>query len=266
MPLATKQDIEIYYESHGAGKPIVFVSGLGQKSAAWQFQVPYFSGRMRVITLDNRGTGKSSRPDYPYTMDMYVSDLASVLDCLDINEPVTLCGLSMGGMISQNFALKYPERVNRLILLSTSMKVDASPLINGIRLLKGMEESKRAWSTFAVYYSKSFRDRLRQDPVLLESLMSEVLVDETGVKEYENQAAAVTATHDTSGLASRITVPVLIVAGTADLLIHPDHSRAMASTFPDARLEIIEGAGHVLTIEAHEKVNSMIEGFLKHGD
>lgn len=266
MPVATNQDIGIYYESYGAGRPIVFVSGLGQKSAAWQFQVPFFSDRMRVITLDNRGTGKSSRPDYPYTMDMYVSDIASVLDCLGVDEPVTLCGLSMGGMISQNFTLKNPARVSRLVLLSTSMKVDASPLINGIRLLKGMEKTKRAWSTFAVYYSKSYRDRLRQDPALLERLMSEVLVDETGVKDYENQAAAVTATHDTSGMVSRITVPVLIVAGTADLLIHPDHSRAMASQFPDARLEIIEGAGHVLNIEAHEKVNSMIDGFLKHGD
>jgi 3-oxoadipate enol-lactonase len=265
MPLATTRDIEIYYESHGTGSPLVFVSGLGQKSAAWQLQVPYFSGTMRVVTLDNRGAGKSSRPDYPYTMDMYVGDIASVLDSLGISEPVTLCGLSMGGMISQNFTLKYPERVRRLVLLSTSMKVDASPLVNGIRLMGSMDEKKRVWSTFAVYYSKSFRDRLRQDAALLERLTSEILENETRIEDYENQAAAVTATHDTSGLASRISVPVLIVAGTGDLLIHPDHSRAMASAFPRARLEIIEGAGHVLNVEAHEKVNRLIEVFITNG-
>jgi 3-oxoadipate enol-lactonase len=265
MPLATKRDIGIYYESHGTGRPIVFISGLGQKSAAWQFQVPYFSDRMRVITLDNRGTGKSSRPDYPYTMDMYIGDVAAVLDSLGISEPVTLCGLSMGGMISQNFALKYPERVCGLILISTSMKVDASPLINGIRFLEGLEEKKRVWSTFAVYYSKPFRDRLRADPELLERLASEILADETRVRDYENQAAAVTTSHDTTGLANRITAPVLIIAGTGDLLIHPDHSSAMTSTIPRARLEIIEGAGHVLNIEAHEKVNTLIDDFINRG-
>ncbi|MBN2160219.1 MAG: alpha/beta fold hydrolase [Spirochaetes bacterium] len=263
MPIIKKHDIDIYYESHGEGEPLLFVSGLGQKSSAWQFQIPHFSKTMRVIVFDNRGVGKSSRPDVPYTMDMYVEDIAFLLDSLGITEPINLCGLSMGGMISQNFTLAHPERVKSLMLLSTTSKVDATPLIDGIRLMEGMEEERRVRSVFVVYYSKEFRNRVKKDTVLFNRLRDDVLVDETLVKDYINQASAVTETHNTTASLGKIKVPVLIMAGTADLIIHPDHSRSMRAEIPNARLEIIEGAGHVISIESHEKVNATIDEFLK---
>lgn len=263
MPVIRKHDIDIYYESHGAGRPLVFVSGLGQKSSAWQFQVPFFSKKMRVIVFDNRGVGKSSRPDFPYTMDMYVEDLAFLLDSLGIEEPINLCGLSMGGMIAQNFTIKHPDRVKTLMLLSTTPMVDATPLAEGIRLMEGMEEDRRVRSVFVMYYSKEFRNAARKDPELYRRLRDDVLVDETRVLDYINQASAVTATHDTREFLGSIRVPVLIMAGTADLIIQADHSRAMQAAIKNARLEIIEGSGHVINIEAHEKVNAVLDEFLR---
>jgi len=100
----------------GSGKPLVFVCGTFTKYQSRNYQINYFKEKMRVITFDNRGTGKSSRPDYPYSMELLVEDLNNLLGHLGLNEGVHLCGSSMGAMISQIFTLKYPQIIKTLTL------------------------------------------------------------------------------------------------------------------------------------------------------
>jgi len=136
IPIFKHNDLEINYIIKGEGEPLVLIHGFGTKYQGWSFQIPYFSKKMKVIALDNRGVGKSSRPNYNYTMNIFVEDIKTLLDYLDIQDKIHLCGISLGGMIVQNFVLKYPERIKTLILCATSAYYDPGPLMDSFKLIK----------------------------------------------------------------------------------------------------------------------------------
>jgi len=119
MPKANIGDMEIYYEEHGQGPPLVMILGLGQDTATWSFQIPELSNRLRLIVFDNRDCGKSSRCLDDYTTRTMAQDTIGLMDHLGIDQ-AHICGISMGGMIAQQVALVAPERVNSLILASTT--------------------------------------------------------------------------------------------------------------------------------------------------
>ncbi|HIJ58314.1 MAG TPA: alpha/beta fold hydrolase [Deltaproteobacteria bacterium] len=119
MPKANIRDMEIYYEEHGQGTPLVMILGLGQDTATWSFQIPELSNRLRLIVFDNRDCGKSSRCFDDYTTRTMAQDTIGLMDHLEIDQ-AHICGTSMGGMIAQQVVLMAPERVNSLILASTT--------------------------------------------------------------------------------------------------------------------------------------------------
>ncbi|MBM3120328.1 MAG: alpha/beta fold hydrolase, partial [Chloroflexi bacterium] len=115
MPTAKVGDINIYYESHGDGEPLLLIQGYGQYSGHWAPLIPSFSREYRVISFDNRGTGRSDKPDIPYTMKMMADDVKRLLDAIGIDS-AHVFGVSMGGMIAQEFALNHPDKLISLIL------------------------------------------------------------------------------------------------------------------------------------------------------
>lgn len=119
MPKAKIGEIQIYYEEYGQGLPLIMILGLGQDNATWGFQISEFSKQFRVIVLDNRDSGKSSRCSEIYTTEMMARDTLGLMDYLGI-ERTHLLGTSMGGMIAQHVALMASERVISLILVSTT--------------------------------------------------------------------------------------------------------------------------------------------------
>lgn len=119
MPKANVGDIEIYYEEHGQGPPLIMILGLGQDIATWSFQISELSNRLRLIVFDNRDSGKSSRCLDGYTTKTMAQDTVGLMDHLRIDQAHIL-GTSMGGMIAQQVVLMAPERVNSLILASTT--------------------------------------------------------------------------------------------------------------------------------------------------
>ena len=119
MPKANIRDMEIYYEEYGQGTPLVMILGLGQDTATWSFQIPELSNRLRLIVFDNRDCGKSSRCLDDYTTRTMAQDTIGLMDHLGIDQ-AHICGTSMGGMIAQQVVLMAPERVNSLILASTT--------------------------------------------------------------------------------------------------------------------------------------------------
>src|SRR5439155_245441 len=123
MATATVDSIELYYEEHGRGDPLLLIMGLAADSTAWMFQVPDFAERYRTITFDNRGVGRSSKPPGPYTIHQMADDAAGLLDALRIARAHVL-GVSMGGMIAQELALRHPERVRGLVLACTYPEPD----------------------------------------------------------------------------------------------------------------------------------------------
>ncbi|UCH51758.1 MAG: alpha/beta hydrolase, partial [Chloroflexota bacterium] len=115
MPVTKVGDINIYYESHGDGEPLLLINGYGQYSGQWARLIPSLSHEYRTIAFDNRGTGQSDKPRMTYTMKMMAADAKGVLDALGIDQ-AHVFGVSMGGMITQTFALDYPGKVISLIL------------------------------------------------------------------------------------------------------------------------------------------------------
>ncbi len=119
MPTAPIGNLELYYEEHGQGHPLIMVLGLGQDIATWRFQVAELSQHVRLIVFDNRDSGQSSRCSDNYTTESMARDILGLMDHLGI-ERTHLLGTSMGGMIAQHVALMAPKRLTSLILAGTT--------------------------------------------------------------------------------------------------------------------------------------------------
>ena len=264
MPTFSYDNTELFYLKEGEGEPLVLLSGLGSKMS-WMFQIPFFKEKMTVIAPHNRGTGKSSRPNYPYNMDMFVEDLKQLLDHLGI-KLFHLCGLSMGGMIAQNFVLKYPQMVKTLILCATFAKNNAyssESIIEAQKLMEKFDLEHKFKVRAAAVYSRSFRKKLRQDKELNDTLKREFIEDPTTLQDWINQGAAVSE-HDTEDKLHAITQPTLILLGDDDHIMPTlKFSQTLHDKIPKSQLEIIKDAGHRFNYDKPELVNNIIWKFIK---
>jgi 3-oxoadipate enol-lactonase len=264
MSTAKVGDINIYYEIHGKGEPLVLIYGYAGDSGLWFRQIPILSKKYRVIAFDNRGVGRSDKPDIPYTMAMMAGDIAGLLDTIGINA-AHIFGISMGGMIAQHFTLNYPQRVISLILGCTFCggvhSIQPKPesmaaLFDFERLKKSPVEFIRQLIPFL--FSQEF---IEKNPDIIEKRVAKNLEYPTPVHGARNQAAAMIG-HDTYELLPEIKVPTLVIAGDNDRLIPFENSRILASRIPKAELVIIKGAGHEFFIEDAEEANKIILSFL----
>jgi 3-oxoadipate enol-lactonase len=270
MPIFRFKDIDINYIDVGSGEPLVFICGTFTKLQSWNYQVKYFKEKMRVITFDNRGTGKSSRPDYPYTMEIFVRDLKNLLDYLGIIKGVHLCGSSMGAMISQVFALKYPRIVKTLILCATTAYYPSKTCDQNIRsfdTLKELDIVKRIEYFFPVIYSRDFRKKLKQDKDFYYKIVKDMnfcaqIIDPPEYKDYVNQNEAL-RDFDIRNSMKNIITPTLIISGSKDKMSIPGELNTIHNQISNSILEFIPGAGHAFNIEAPEETNKRIWKFLQ---
>jgi proline-specific peptidase len=270
IPIYSYDNIEINYVKEGKGKPLVLIQGSNTRLEAWNYQIDFFKDKMTVIAFDNRGAGKSSRPDYPYTMDMYVDDLKNLLNHLDIHEKIHLCGISMGGEIAQEFVLRYPEQVKTLILLATEPDVEQTKFDQTIKAYKEMEKmnfDQQFQLLFPILYTTKFKRKLRRDTDLEEKLKKEMnfmVTTEFGPqsKDLINQFKAL-EDFDTRDSLNKITQPTLIIVGSKDVRNPPERSKLIHERIPYSTLKILEKLKHGLIIEAPEVVNNLIWDFIK---
>jgi len=155
--------INICYEIYGDGEPVLLVHGFGSKKESWIAQTQPLAEYFKVIRFDNRGAGKSDRPETPYTMEVFADDINGLLDFLKI-EKTHIIGWSLGGMIVQNMVLKYPHRVNKMVLINTNYGTpdeSGAELYKNMRLdsLKLMKEdpNKAFWQSIRTGYHIKFR-------------------------------------------------------------------------------------------------------------
>jgi 3-oxoadipate enol-lactonase len=281
MPTVDHRGASIYYETHGApsAPPLLLLMGLGVDAHGWELQVPAFAERYRVILVDNRGIGRSSKPPGPYDTALLAQDALAVLDALSIHR-VHLLGLSMGGMIAQEMALGSPERVGALILAvsyarrgreveETTGRVSAAvvgapapPSLDTL-LAGGVDVSKlnvldlmRVLTTLV--FSARFLDE-RGD--WLRTFFMRSLGYGFSAEGFFAQVGAVMS-HDTVARLPSLRTPTLVVTGSADALVPPRHSDELARLIPGARLEKIEGATHGLNFEIPERFNTLVLDFL----
>ena len=257
MPKVRVGEISMYHVEAGGGEPLVLVMGLGGDHLAWGFQFPVFAERYRVIAFDNRGAGQSDVPDHPYTTRMMADDTVGLMDVLGV-ERAHVLGVSMGGMIAQEIALKHPARVRSLQLHCTLGRPDAylrALIANGRVQRRRMtpEEAMRAGYLW-LFAPATYNER----PEFVQMILQNALANPypMSLTGFERQCDAV-ETHDALERLDTIRCPTLISVADHDILVPPRFSRELADRIPHARFRLVEGAGHGYFWERPDVFNQM---------
>ena len=269
MPTAQLSGIDIYYEEHGSGDPLLLIMGFGGHSLAWIMQVPALAKQFRVITLDNRGVGRSSVPPGPYTTRQMADDAAALLDHLDI-ERAHVVGWSMGGMIAQELALGYPQKVDRLVLLASVARTRPYAE-NWLRYATQSAELVKSGAldpTGALLGGMPwmFTPAFLSQPDLVQAAIAQSLADPfpptpEGIAA-QAEACRAHAFGDALDRLTEIAAPTLVLVGAEDILTPAVYSREMADRIPGARLQILEKGGHGMPLEHPQQVNDALLAFL----
>ncbi len=253
MPFIAVRDLQMYYETRGSGPRVLFISGTGAdlRRSPNAFDTP-FSQHSEVLAYDQRGLGRTDKPDVPYTMADYAADANALLDALGW-ERCMVMGVSFGGMVAQEFAIRYGHRVERLLLSCTSSggQGGASYPLHELVGLK-----REDWARRVVELGDVRRDADWQaaNPDEFQALIDETLtgqrlgVDEPGHAIGARRQIEARKDHDTYGRLPHLTMPVFIAAGRYDGIAQVGNQRAMLGQIASAQLELFEG-GHVFFLQ-----------------
>jgi 3-oxoadipate enol-lactonase len=239
----------LYWESEGSGVPVLLIMGLGLSGGAWWRTVPALSKRLRVITFDNRGVGRSRGLTPTFTTEAMADDAVAVLDAVGV-EDAHVYGMSLGGMVAQQVALRHPRRVRSLVLGATQPGGPRAQLADPELMQFFKRRSERATEEAAwasVPYNYGPRVRAERADLIAEdiSFRLEQRFDE-GAYRAQMMAAAL---HNCFSRLDRITVPTFVVHGEHDRVIPAGNARLLADRIPSARLRVLADAGHLYTTE-----------------
>lgn len=239
-------DFKLYYEIHGSGEPLLMIMGLGSSSATWNpVLVTALSRHFQTIIYDNRGTGQSAKPAIPYSLEMFAGDAIALLDGLKI-ERCHVFGVSMGGMIAQELALRHQSRLQTLTLGCTTCggKHAVPPPPESLKILTAPRDSasaeeiiRRSWP---LAYPKEYIEHHRAE---LEAAIPRLLAHPTPPSAYKRHLDATYGLKTYERLPS-IKTPTLVITGAEDVLIPARNSEIIAERIPGANYRVIPDAGH----------------------
>lgn len=262
MPTVCVKEINLYYEQHGAAEPLILIQGLGLDSSAWLHQIPMLSQHYQIICLDNRGIGRTDAPQMDYSTEQMAEDTIALLDSLEIRQAHVL-GFSLGGCIAQTLALRYPERIRRLILVNTAAHLPAITryiIQVWLKMLQaGVAPEIRMRTQLPWLFTDTFFQNEQQIDQLINASLQYPYVQT--VEGYMGQVAACVK-HDTSNHLEQIMAPTLVLAGQADRLIPVASSQGLAAAIPGALLHLVENGGHNFFWESPELFNQAVLDFL----
>jgi 3-oxoadipate enol-lactonase len=265
MAYAIVNGIRLHYDMAGDGDPVLFIAGLSMPGAMWAPQVKALAPHFRVITFDNRGVGETDLPPEPvYTMGQLADDAAALLRQLKISR-AHVVGVSMGGTVAQELALRHPDLVRSLVLVSTWVKADArfiQVVESWMSLTSRVPIEERYRHVFFPWvFSPAFFER--KDNVEAAFRGSMAYPHQTKAEAIERQARGVFAWNGTRvPRLGTIKAPTLVVAGKDDIFTPPDFARALAKLIRRAKLTLMPG-GHSLILEQAEAFNRALVRFLK---
>jgi pimeloyl-ACP methyl ester carboxylesterase len=176
VPKVKVGDISMYYEVHGEGEPLLLVTGLGADLTAFMFQTPEFSKKYQVVVFDNRGVGRTDALDMPYSTEIMADDTAGLLNVLSI-EKAHILGTSMGGMIAQELALKYPQRVRSLILAAITARVSFLTKHLGNTWAMMFQEGTSQETIIRTQLPWFFTDKFFENPKQVQTMINTMLAN-----------------------------------------------------------------------------------------
>jgi 3-oxoadipate enol-lactonase len=256
---ARNGEVELAYELLGDGPPLLLIQGLGYGGRGWGPVLEPLAEDFTVVAFDNRGFGASDVPAGPYSIRELAEDARAVLDAAGL-ERAHVVGASLGGMVAQELALAYPERVDRLVLACTTPGGDASfPM--PARTVSLMLEAPAMPPDVAL--RKFAENAVGADgrKELIDRIVAYRTTNPPDPAGWQSQAAA-GATHDALDRLEAIKAPTLVVHGTEDAVVDPRNSELLADRISGARLELLPGCGHLPFWEEPETFTSLIREFL----
>jgi 3-oxoadipate enol-lactonase len=260
VPTVTANEIELAYTIDGDGaEAVVLVNGLADSKETWELQVPALAQHYRLVSYDNRGVGESSTPPGPYTTKEMAADLAGLVDALDIPQ-FHLLGVSMGGMIAQEYAIAQPDRLISASFCSTYSYPGpfCSRMFSCWRALVpslGVGFTQREVLLWA--FTTDFFEQRGSELEEIEELMASNPQSSEG---YLAQLASI-ETHDTRGRLANVACPVMTLVGREDILIYPKLSRRLHDELPNSTWVEVPG-GHACLWEFPDAFNEAVLGFL----
>ena len=266
MPLIETAGARIHYSRDGSGPAVLLVQGVGVIGNGWKPQVDALRDRYTLITIDNRGIGRSTASTPP-TIEAMAADVLAVADAEHVDR-FHLAGHSMGGVIAQEVALTVPSRIRSLALLCTFLKgrqgtmIAPAKLGTAIRSRVGTRRMRRRAFVELVmpreFLATQDRDRLCSD---LGELFGRDLADSPPILMQQLRAMG---RHDASARLSQLKgIPTVVVSAEHDCIAQPKYGRALAAAIPGARYVEIPGAGHAVVIQKADQINQLLrEHFL----
>lgn len=248
--------MNVVWESRGEGAPVLLIQGLGYARWSWRPIVPALAERHRVIFFDNRGIGESDKPAGPYTAREMAGDALQVLDEAGV-ERAHVVGASLGGMIAQELAVAAPQRVDKLVLCCTHPGVDRGLPMPAVTVQLFREAPALAPEVALRRFVENALGTDAPQP-LVEELVRLRTANPPDPAGWQAQAAAGTTF---AGVDSTIEAETLIVTGTADNVVDARNADVLAERIPGARVEKLDGLGHLFFWEAPGRFVAILEEF-----
>ncbi len=255
------QDTNIFVEDLGSGVPLLLIHGFPLNREMWRPQIETLSTTARVIALDLRGHGQSPPTEGPYSMDLLADDCAGVLEALKVDQPVVVCGLSMGGYVSLAFFRRRPEKVSGMILASTRAGADSvEAKINRDKAALLVENNGTQSVIDSMLPIIMAPQTYREKPELVSQVAG--IMEKTSTSGMVSAFKGMKTRPDSTPTLGQIKVPTLIIHGADDQIIPLSDSEAMHTAISDSRLEVIPDAGHLPNLEQAQLFNRAVESFL----
>jgi len=262
MPNITLDDVSLYYEVYGKGRPLLLIAGLGSDSASWLGVTEGFSPHFQVIVFDNRGSGRSALGHQTCTIGRMAQDAINLLDLLKI-ERAHVIGHSMGGYIAQELAVNFPGRIEKLALESTAPVSSErnNALFKDFYGQLQREGCSEAW--IRKWLPWLFSPKLLGDSPFIEAFVKNAVRYPYAMKAegFKGQISAI-ASFDARGRTGAIKAETLVIEGKDDALITPQEARALADSIPHSRFKLLGGAAHAVHIENPKLFTDTVLEFL----
>ncbi len=255
-------DSEMAYKVFGEGEPLVLIMGYGSAVDLWPPKfLDHLSSNYKVIVFDNRGMGYSTAPAGNFSIEEMADDAAGLLDALEIEQAHVL-GWSMGSLVAQEVALRHPEKVEKLVLYAANCGgaeavQPSSEVLEELTNTSGTPEEV-GMRLFALLFPPEF---LKENPEFYKEFP--MPTEPSHPENMGRQAEAIATWSGSCDRLSQIEGPVLLVAGTDDVITPPDNSMIMAERIPGSWLVRFEGAGHGLMYQYPERLASIVSAFLE---
>ena len=256
--------LRMYVERAGRGETLLYISGTGAdlRNKPNQLDSP-FAGRFNMVCFDQRGLGQTQNPEGPYAMADYADDAAALLDLVG-PEPIHVIGVSFGGMVAQELAIRYPQKIRSLILACTSSGGTGQPSFP-LHELEALEPLDRIKRNLQISDTRRTDDWIAENPEQWQKLVEISKAGRRSDRDVEGAMKQLEARkyHDTFDRLHNLTMPVLLTGGRFDGIAPPDNMRAVAEQLPDAELRLYEG-GHLFFLQDRQAYPDMVDWLLAH--